>query len=178
MISLTSARAVGSLPDCTGAEFVSWASMVRAVLWTEGTLTSSMPKGNIRADDPHVIEVLDRIRSPGVMTKSTRLTSGRSETANPASRFLGGKLGFAGPFGRWVVPTYRTIEDFEWDYAPLPRGETSANMIATVAWSISSRTEHPEEAWQLVSWLTGATTQAEQAELGLAVPTNRHGCGR
>ncbi|MAT81110.1 MAG: hypothetical protein CMJ29_05630 [Phycisphaerae bacterium] len=168
---IDSARAVGSLPDCTGAEFVSWASMVRAVLWTEGVDLIDA-EGNIRADDPRVIEVLDRIRSWRHDEERT-LTSGRSETANPASRFLGGKLGFAGPFGRWVVPTYRTIEDFQWDYAPLPRGETSANMIATVAWSISSRTEHPEEAWQLVSWLTGATTQAEQAELGLAVPTNR-----
>ena len=47
-------------------------------------------------------------------------------------------------------------------------------MIATVAWGISGDTRHPEESWKLVSWLTGADTQSEQARLGLAIPTNRH----
>ena len=169
---IESARAVGQLPDCTGAEFVNWPSMIRAVLWTENVDLLD-DDTSIRFDDPKVVEVLERIRS-WRHDETNTLTSGRSETANPASRFLGGKLGFAGPFGRWVVPTYRTITDFEWDYAPLPRGKASANMIATVAWGISGNTRHPEESWKLVSWLTGADTQSEQARLGLAIPTNRH----
>ena len=168
---IESARAVGRLPGCTGAEFVTWPSMIRAVLWTNGVDLLD-ENDEIVVDDPGVVEVLERLGSWRHDEDNT-LTSGRSETANPASRFLGGKLGFAGPFGRWVVPNYRSITDFEWDYAPLPRGTESANMIATVAWGISARTDHRDEAWQLVSWLTGATTQAEQASLGLAIPTNQ-----
>ena len=167
---ITAARAVGQLPGCTGAEFVSWASMIRAVLWTEG-VTLIDDDWTIRLEDPDVIAILDRLRS-WRHDESDTLTSGRSETANPASRFLTGTLGFAGPFGRWVVPTYRTIRDFDWDFAPLPRGRVAANMLATVAWSISAESDHPDEAWQLVSWLTGRTTQAKQAALGLAIPTN------
>ena len=167
---IEAARAVGRLPDCTGAEFVSWASMIRAVLWTEGVRLVG-DDGEILVEDPEVMSVLDRLRA-WRHDESNTLTSGRSETANPASRFLTGTLGFAGPFGRWVVPTYRTIRDFKWDYAPLPRGKSEANMIATVAWSISSQSAHPEDSWKLVSWLTGRTTQAQQARLGLAIPTN------
>ena len=76
-----------------------------------------------------------------------------------------------GPFGRWVVPSYRSIEDFSWDFAPLPQGESRANVLATIAWSMSSKSKHPEASWKLLKWLTGEQSQSVQSGLGLAIPT-------
>ena len=76
-----------------------------------------------------------------------------------------------GPFGRWVVPSYRSIEDFSWDFAPLPQGESRANVLATIAWSMSSKSKHPEASWKLLKWLTGEQSQTAQSRLGLAIPT-------
>ena len=109
---IESARAVGQLPECTGAEFVNWPSMIRAVLWTENVDLLD-DDTSIRFDDPKVVEVLERIRS-WRHDETNTLTSGRSETANPASRFLGGKLGFAGPFC-WYAD-HRTVT-IRTDYA-------------------------------------------------------------
>ena len=80
---IESARAVGQLPECTGAEFVNWPSMIRAVLWTENVDLLD-DDTSIRFDDPKVVEVLERIRS-WRHDETNTLTSGRSETANPAS---------------------------------------------------------------------------------------------
>jgi multiple sugar transport system permease protein len=79
----------------------------------------------------------------------------------------------AGPFGRWVVPEYRRIRDFDWDFAPLPRGSERANIILTVSWSISAQSPHKGDAWKLVRWLTNEEGQKAQARLGLAIPSNR-----
>jgi multiple sugar transport system permease protein len=76
-----------------------------------------------------------------------------------------------GPLGRWVVPIYRDIEEFEWDFAPIPRGTRRANVVATVAWSMSKDTEHPEAAWKLIKYLSGPEGQRRTAELGLAIPS-------
>ena len=79
----------------------------------------------------------------------------------------------AGPFGRWVVPEYRRIQAFDWDFAPLPRGSERANIILTVSWSISAQSKHKDDAWKLVRWLTNVEGQKAQARLGLAIPSNR-----
>lgn len=169
------ARAIGQLPECTGAEFVTWPMMVRAYLWTEGVDVIGKDFSDLTLDDPVVFETLERLRAWRHDEDNT-LTSGKSKVATGATVFLTGKVGLAGPFGRWVVPSYREIPTpenggFDWDYAPLPRGRVKANAIATVSWSISSRTKHPEATWKLVQWLTSAECQADLSRLGLAIPT-------
>ena len=166
------ARAIGALPDCTGAEFVTWPPMLRAYLWTEGVDVLADDLETLRFDDPVLRATLARLRDWRHGEEGT-LTSGKSQTASGETVFFTGQVGLAGPFGRWVVPSYRTITDFEWDFAPMPRGREQANMAATVAWAMSSRTEHPEEAWALVRSLVSERTQTQLSELGLAIPTLR-----
>lgn len=169
---LAAARAIGALPDCTGAEFVTWPMMLRLYLWTEGVDVVGDDFDDLRLRDPEVVAALERLRA-WRHDETDTLTSGKSKIATGATVFLTGKVGLAGPFGRWVVPSYRKIEDFDWDFAPMPRGAAHANAVATVAWSISSQSEHPEEAWELVRSLVSPETQAGLARLGLAVPTLR-----
>ncbi len=174
---ITDARAIGQLPECTGAEFVTWPAMVRAYLMTEGVDVIGGSFDEVRTSDPQVVAALDRLRG-WRHDESGALTSGKSKIATGSSLFLGGKVGLAGPFGRWVVPSYRSIPPrddggFDWDFAPLPRGSVESNIVLTVSWSMSSQSRHPNEAWQLVRFLCGEDNQRALAKLGLAIPTLR-----
>jgi multiple sugar transport system permease protein len=169
------ARALGASdgPDgIVGTEFVTWPMMLRAYLRTEGVDVRGATFAESRLRDPEVRAALDRLRS-WRHDEEGALTSGKSRLATGAAVFTTGTVGMAGPFGRWVVPEYRKIRDFRWDFVPLPRGSVRSNVIATVAWAIARESRHPDEAWKLVRWLTDEKAQREQAALGLAIPTNK-----
>ncbi len=180
---IAAARALGALESAdgeriTGSEFVTWPVMVRTYLRTEGGEAIDDGLSAIRIAEPGAVAALERLRAWRHDEEHT-LTSGKSKIATGASVFLGGKVGMAGPFGRWVVPSYRNIPKpgepggFEWDFAPLPRGSAAANCVLTVSWSMARDTPHPEESWKLIKWLTSAKSQADNARLGLAIPTMR-----
>ncbi|MFN9905993.1 MAG: hypothetical protein ACK56F_07695, partial [bacterium] len=137
---LSAARAIAKTkaPDgepYIGSEFVTWPMMVRAFLRTEGTEVRGNDFDELRLDAPETVAALEKLRAWRQDEVGT-LTSGRSKLATGAAVFTTGRVGMAGPFGRWVVPEYRRIRDFDWDFAPLPRGRVSANVIATVSWSL------------------------------------------
>jgi multiple sugar transport system permease protein len=172
------ARSVGALEGCTGAEFVTWPPMVRAYLGTYGADVVGEDFERLTLRDPATWSALDQLRSWRHDEPDT-LTSGKSKIAEGSTVFLTGRVGFAGPFGRWVVPSYRDIppsgaeRGFDWDFAPLPRGTESSNVVLSVAWAMSSQTEYPEQAWRLIKALTSPTTQDGLSRLGLAIPTLR-----
>ncbi len=164
------ARRLGALPGVTGAEFVTWPFVLRTYLWTWGTDVCSPDFSQSWLKKPETYAALERIRRWRFDEPHT-LTSGKSQVAQGESVFLTGTVGMAGPFGRWVVPQYRHIEKFRWDFAPLPRGTRKANVVLTVSWSIAARSRHKQLAWELVKSLTGPGGQAAMARLGLAIPT-------
>ncbi|NBX25853.1 MAG: extracellular solute-binding protein [Planctomycetes bacterium] len=174
---IAAARAIGTMKDAAGesyvgSEFVTWPMMVRAYLRTEGAEVRGRDFDDLTIESPATQAALDRLRG-WRQDETNTLTSGRSKLASGAAAFVTGRVGMAGPFGRWVVPEYRRIRDFDWDYAPLPRGARQANVIATVAWAMSARSENKPEAWQLLRWLVSPDMQAANARLGLALPTIR-----
>lgn len=173
---IDAARKIGAIEDakgrpCIGSEFVTWTAMIRAYLRSEGLDVRGEDFDDLTLSDPRVMAALDRLRS-WRHDESRTLTSGRSDLTAGAAGFVDGRLGMAGPFGRWIVPEYRRIRDFEWDFAPLPRARDRAptNIVLTVGWGISRQSRHKEEAWALVKWLTSPGIQAEQSRLGLAIP--------
>jgi multiple sugar transport system permease protein len=127
---------------------------------------------DVTITDPQAMAALERLRA-WRHDEEHALTSGRSKIATGSAVFSTGRVGMAGPFGRWVVPEYRRIQAFDWDFAPLPRGSERANIILTVSWSISAQSKHKDDAWKLVRWLTNVEGQKAQARLGLAIPSNR-----
>ena len=175
---IAAARAIGRLPDATGSEFVTWAAMLRAYLMTEGVDVKGATFDELTIEDPRAVAALERLRAWRHDEDNT-LTSGKSKIATGSSVFLSGKVGMAGPFGRWVVPSYRKIPKpgqpggFRWDFRPLPRGAVDSNIVLTVSWSIAQRSKHPDEAWKLVKWMTDDRSQRDLAKLGLAIPTRR-----
>lgn len=76
--------------------------------------------------------------------------------------------------GRWVVPTYQTIQDFTWGTALPPAGPAGTFTPLVGAYHcITKDSEHPEEAWRLVKYMSSPEAQARAAELGLLIPVRR-----
>jgi len=167
---IAAARAVGKLPDCYGADFVTWEAMVRIYLFTYGVDFVTPGFASLRLDDPRVVEALTRLR--GWFNEGRTLLSAKTQLETGQEPFLGGNVGLAGPFGRWKVPTYRNIRSFEWDFAPLPHAADAkpANGVLTVAWAMSAQAPHPKESWELVRFLCGRRGQEMMCEQGLAIP--------
>ncbi len=169
---IQSARGLAKLDGIVGSEFVTWPFILRAYLRTEGGDFAGSDFDHSLLREPNVHDALARLRAWRHDEPNT-LTSGRSKLATGSAVFSTGKVGMAGPFGRWVVPEYRRIKDFDWDFRPLPRGAEASNVIVTVSWSMAAESRHKKEAWQLLRWLVGKDSQDAQSRLGLAIPTLR-----
>jgi multiple sugar transport system substrate-binding protein len=74
--------------------------------------------------------------------------------------------------GRWSTPAYRNITDFEWDVVNIPAGPAGAvNWTFWGAYVVNANTEHPEEAFELLTRLTDGEVQGQIAELGANIPS-------
>jgi multiple sugar transport system substrate-binding protein len=76
--------------------------------------------------------------------------------------FIGGSVGF-GIAGPWLRPgLINAAKKIDWTIRPLPNGpdgQPSIIPVFTDMWGMSARTEHPDEAWTLVKWLSGQPGQ-------------------
>lgn len=73
--------------------------------------------------------------------------------------------------GRWSTPAYRE-NDFDWDVVNIPAGPAGAvNWTFWGAYVVNANTEHPEEAFELLTRLTDGEVQTQIAELGANIPS-------
>lgn len=171
---ISAARAIGKLPDCYGADFATWEAMVRVYLWNHGLDFVSADWERLRFDDPRLQAALDRLRR-WFHDEDRTLVSAKTQLETGQEPFLAGNVGMAGPFGRWKVPTYRLIRDFDWDFAPLPHaaGKPPRNGVFTVGWAIARSSPRRREAWRFIKYLSGERGQTLMCEAGLAIPAHK-----
>jgi ABC-type sugar transport system permease subunit/ABC-type glycerol-3-phosphate transport system substrate-binding protein len=165
------ARAIAKLPDCYGADFVTWEAVVRVFLWTHGKDFTEDNWAHYTFADPQVQAVLEKLQ--GWFHKEQRtLVSAKTQLETLLEPFLAGNVGMAGPLGRWKCPTYRLIDKFDWDFAPLPhaRGCKPRNGIFTTGWAIAKKSPRRQQGWRLIKYLNGARGQALMSKGGLAMP--------
>ena len=129
-------------------------------------------------DSPESLAALEMVQRMRFVDKTVYPAAGPSAGDINVQLFYTGKVAAIGPVGRWETPHFRGtgpgdpgITKFKWDIVPLPHGKQRASAIAVVAWSISSATKHPDEAFELLRFLTGPDGQTSMAKLGLAVPS-------
>jgi len=86
------------------------------------------------------------------------------------SRFLNGRLGLYFN-SRRGVPTYRTIDSFTWDVAPLPRHRETAGILHSDAYCLAAAAENKEAAWTFIEFANSVTGQTLVAASGRTVPS-------
>lgn len=69
------------------------------------------------------------------------------------------------------TPTYREIESFVWDVAPLPRNKEVAGVLHSDAYCLSSTTENKDAAWTFIEFANSVEGQTIIAGSGRTVPS-------
>ena len=107
----------------------------------------------------------------GLQTEHGVVPGAVAETARDSeSRFLDGRTAMF-LNSRRGVPTYRTIEAFDWDVAALPRGQQEASILHSDAYCMAAETEDKDAAWTFIEFANSAEGQAIVARSGRTVPS-------
>jgi len=99
---------------------------------------------------------------------------GRVEEAaqDSESRFIAGTTALY-LNSRRGTPTYRQIEAFTWDVAPLPRQKTEAGILHSDAYCLSSTATDKEAAWTFIEFANSVEGQSVIVGSGRTVPSLR-----
>ena len=120
-------------------------------------------------DTPEALDALQWLVD--LQVKEGVVPDAEAEAAESSeSRFLNGRLGLYFN-SRRGVPTYRTIKDFTWDVAPLPRGSQAAGILHSDAYCLAAATQDKEAAWQFIEFANSAAGQKIVARSGRTVPS-------
>lgn len=167
-------RAIGKPDGPYGCALELTADSFRAILQTYGVELFSPDYKQVRLEDPTLIEVLERVRRWTIDQADTRMvfaTDPYDAVNTGKGQFALQKAAIYGPTGRWMVPEFRSIHDFQWDFAPMPRGTRRGTVLYVAAWSVANGTRHPKESWSLARALATPEGQAQLARTGLALPS-------
>ncbi len=98
-------------------------------------------------------------------------TDAEVESLDDESRFAAGKLAML-LSSRRATTTFRSIEDFEWDVAPLPVFDQQVGILHSDAFCITAASPRREEAWSFVEYALSAEGQEALVATGRTVPSN------
>jgi multiple sugar transport system substrate-binding protein len=99
-------------------------------------------------------------------------TDEEAEAEDFESRFLNGRLGMLME-SRRVVPTLRTITDFEWDVVGVPTLGEPSSVLHSDAYCITEGSDAKDEAWRFMEFALGPEGQRIASETGRTVPSLR-----
>jgi multiple sugar transport system substrate-binding protein len=74
---------------------------------------------------------------------------------------------------RKVVPSFRTITDFDWDVAPLPMHRHAATILHSDAYCMTESSERKPQAWSFLEFALGPEGQRIATATGRTVPSLR-----
>lgn len=86
------------------------------------------------------------------------------------TRFVQGSTGMY-LNSRRGTPTYRESAAFDWDIAPLPRGQQAAGILHSDAYCLSAAAKDKDAAWRFIEFANSPTGQAIVARSGRTVPS-------
>ncbi|MCB0078006.1 MAG: sugar ABC transporter substrate-binding protein [Anaerolineales bacterium] len=92
------------------------------------------------------------------------------ESLDSESRFIQGTTAMY-LNSRRGTPTYREIDAFTWDVAPLPRGVEQAGVLHSDGYCMSKTTANKEAAWRFIEYANSPAGQAVIARTGRTVPS-------
>lgn len=178
-------KRISAIPkDAAGRNYgavlnTSWPLVLGSILHTfGGDFFNGADFTDVKIDTPQSIAAIRMIQRLRFVDDVAFHATGPEERDNGYQMFFTGKVGCLGPVGRWVTPHFRGtgpgdpgITNFQWDVVPLPHETRTTTDIATVAWTMSSSTKHPDEAFELLRFLSGPSGQETVARMGLEIPS-------
>jgi multiple sugar transport system substrate-binding protein len=105
------------------------------------------------------------LRAQGVVP-----TDEEVEAEDDESRFANGRLAML-LSSRRSTTSFRTITEFEWDVAPLPRHLEPAGVLHSDAYCMTAASHHKDAAWRFVEFALGPEGQRIVARTGRTVPS-------
>ena len=72
---------------------------------------------------------------------------------------------------RRATPTFRTIQDFDWDIAALPQHTEQAGILHSDAYCLTKASENKEAAWSFMEYALGPEGAPIVAKSGRTVPS-------
>src|SRR5436190_5223507 len=166
---------LNQLPEFSGRKiyggfFTLWPDTIRNVVWTYGGDYFGKDFRDVLLDEPPAQEALRMILRARLTDKTVYNPSGIDKDGG--QEFFTGNIGVIGPIGRWQTPRFKDISNFKWDVVPVPykNKEFQASQIFMVAWTMCARTKHPDQAFEVMKFLSGGEGMIQMAHAGLAIP--------
>ncbi|TQL03279.1 sugar ABC transporter substrate-binding protein [Cellulomonas sp. SLBN-39] len=133
---------------------------LQSMVWSNGGDWTNADHTQVTVDTPEFAEALQKFAD---LTNVDQVTPSASDAAtlDTYQRWMAGEIGFF-PVGPWDVSVYNDL-DFEYDLIPWPTvGDAgSATWLGSLGIGVSAMTEHPQEAVNLVTYLS-ADAEAQQ----------------
>jgi multiple sugar transport system substrate-binding protein len=92
------------------------------------------------------------------------------ESEDDETRFQNGRLAMV-LSSRRATPTFRTIQDFDWDIAALPQHAEQAGILHSDAYCLTKASENKDAAWSFMEYALGPEGAPVVAESGRTVPS-------
>lgn len=81
-----------------------------------------------------------------------------AERRQNIAMFVNGQVGMF-QTGAWDIQQMQEAKALRWDIAPLPKRKQHATLLGMENYAIASGTKHPQEAWELFTFLLGPKAQ-------------------
>lgn len=96
-----------------------------------------------------------------------------SASATMAQMFMQQRLGML-LSGRWLVPKFREVLQFDWDIVSFPKGPNgSITPLDASGWAVSANSKNPDGALRLVKYLSSKEVSEKFTASGLIVPARK-----
>ncbi len=120
-------------------------------------------------DTPEAEEALERFLQLRVVEKVVP-SEEEVKAEDDETRFQNGRMAMV-LSSRRSTPTFRTIQDFDWDVAALPQHEEQAGILHSDAYCMTKASENKDAAWSFMEFALGPEGAPIVAKSGRTVPS-------
>jgi multiple sugar transport system substrate-binding protein len=92
------------------------------------------------------------------------------EAEDDETRFQNGRMAMV-LSSRRSTPTFRTIQEFDWDVAPLPQHSEQAGILHSDAYCLTKASDNKDAAWSFMEYALGPEGAPVVARSGRTVPS-------
>ena len=169
--NLTVDRNGDGAPDQYGLGVESSIIRMAPFIWSNGgtLVDDEAAPTRFTLEEPAAVEVMQSFFD---LREEYRVipTEQEIEAQSDEDRFLNGSTAMV-LASRRETPSFRTIESFEWDVAPLPVFQEPAGVLHSDAYCMTQASSNKDAAWRFMEFALGPEGQRITAEAGRTVPS-------